>query len=132
MHWKHYKEHKPFNNGFTLHPFTATEHFDVKTPKYNVMSHYFRNNLPCNSRTCDDLPICCKCHGPTICHITQPRQIVRPMRVPAISVNCIPRKSSFRRSKHINIHGVQSGLQDTWSKYSKPRKSIVVSVSAAQ
>jgi len=40
-HLSNYKVHKEFNSDFTLHPFTAMEHFDVKTPKYNVTSHYF-------------------------------------------------------------------------------------------
>ena len=46
------------------------EQFDVKTPTYNVTSICFQNILQWNSRTCDDLPICCK----------------HPRRVPAISV----------------------------------------------
>jgi len=36
QHLSKYIEHKQFTSGFTLYPFTATEHFDVKTPKYNV------------------------------------------------------------------------------------------------
>ena len=58
-----YIEHKQFYLNFTLYPFTTTEHFDVKTPNYNVTSHFFQNVLPCCAHTCcDNLPICCKCH----------------------------------------------------------------------
>jgi len=40
-HVSKYIEHKQFYNDFTLYPFTTTEHFDLKTPKYNVTSHFF-------------------------------------------------------------------------------------------
>ena len=42
-HVSKYIEHKQFYSGFTIYPFIATEHFDVKTPNFNVTSHYSQN-----------------------------------------------------------------------------------------
>jgi len=39
-HMLKYIEHKQFYSGFTLNPFTATEHFDIKIQTYNVKSYF--------------------------------------------------------------------------------------------